>query len=142
MAEEQKGGSNKQASQATLDMYEVQEDADSEYGHLVSHLVEQEDEAKITEMWTRVFTRDSVKSLEPAVFPIGPDLLFDRSVRDSHATVEDPTGAVLFSPKIFLAKDLAGGLAAHRVPIDELLSLGQLATQVKERFSAYPTPDS
>ena len=49
MAEEQKGGSSKQASQATLDMYDVQEDADSEYGHLVSHLVEQEDEAKITE---------------------------------------------------------------------------------------------
>ena len=40
-----------------------------------------------------------MRSLEPAVFPIGPDLLFDRSVRDSHATVEDPTGEVLFSPK-------------------------------------------
>ena len=69
-----------------------------------------------------------MKSLEPAVFPIGPDLLFDRSVRDSHATVEDPTGEVLFSPKIFLAKDLAGGLDAHKVKIDELMSLGQLAS--------------
>ena len=83
-----------------------------------------------------------MQDLVPAVFEIGPDLLFDRSLRDSHANVERPTGEVLFSPRIFRAQDLAGGLSAHRLEQDELISLGHLATEAKERFREERRDDS
>ena len=81
-------------------------------------------------------------SVQPALFPIGPDLQFDRSIRDSHANVDEPTGVVLFSPKIFTAKDVAGGLERHRLEADRLISLGHLATDAKARFHPGADPSS
>ena len=54
-------------------------------------------------------------TLKPAIFPIGPDLIYDRSVRDSLANVVEFRGQVLFSPMMFQAQDLAGPLESHRL---------------------------
>lgn len=77
-----RNGNGSQAHRQTvLDQYEGVEDNDSEYGHLVQHLIEQDLDHRDTNQWTGVFARDSVGTLQVPNKLIGPDLIYDRSVR-------------------------------------------------------------
>ena len=69
--------------QTTLDRFVFTEDMDSDYGHLVSHLIEHDAPRKDTDQWTRVFSRDEEKGMMLPLHLIGPDLIFDKSMRQA-----------------------------------------------------------
>ena len=110
--------------QTTLKHFEIAEDDDSEYGHLVSHLIQQDGDLRDTNQWTRVFSRDGSKGKRVAIHLLGPDLIYDKSIRASLSLVSDFTGEVLFSPFLYKANDLSSDLAQSELPLDELISLG------------------
>ena len=121
IVEEEKGQAANKIAQSTLDRHVQNEDFDSEYGHLVTHLIEQDEELGKKEYWTRVFTRDSQVGLRVSIHMLGPDLIFDKSIRDSMGDTTQPTGEVLFSPFMIKAADLAKDLAECEIPLDQLL---------------------
>ena len=55
---------------------------EDEYDHLIAHLVDQDEDEKTNNEWTRIFSRDDINERRAALFPMGPDLLFDKSTRD------------------------------------------------------------
>ena len=87
--EEQKVPAGVRQKQATLDHFVSHNDADSEYGHLVQHLFEQEEHPDKNSYWTRVFSRDIEEGLQISIFKIGPDLIYDRSVREALSEAAD-----------------------------------------------------
>ena len=110
------------------------EDGDA-YEHLVAHLVDDEPEQRDTNEWTRVFTRDAPNGHMVAIHPLGPDLMFDKSVRDSLSSLGATGGCILFSPLQFKKQDLDRDLSECRIPMPELLELGRIATKAKIRFA-------
>ena len=73
--------SNQRVVQTTLDQYEIGAGAESEYDHLVSHLIEKEDDKLVPSQWTRVFSRDGPADKKVGIYKLGEDLIFDKSVR-------------------------------------------------------------
>ena len=69
------------------------------------------------------------------VHKLGPDLIFDRSIRDSMAENVEFRGKVIFSPKLFKASDLDLILVQQEVPLDFLFRWGKVATEAKMRFT-------
>ena len=134
MVEERKEGRSAAASQLTLDNYDEAEDSDPQYGHLTAHLVESAPQKKDTAMWTRVFTRDEVADLQISAHTLGPDLLYDRSLREATQHTEDLPGEVVFSPMLFRKEDLRRELSDSEIPLPSLLGLGEVATKAKQRF--------
>ena len=82
----------------TLDQFEADDGEDADYGHLVAHLIEQDTSTKDNDLWTRVFSRDDLGDNQLATPKIGPDLIYDKSLREAHGEAKDYTGEVLFSP--------------------------------------------
>ena len=83
MVEETKEGRSSAANQLTLDNYDEAEDTDSQYGHLTAHLVESAPRKNETAQWTRVFSRDEIMDLKIVVHTLGPDLIYDKSLREA-----------------------------------------------------------
>ena len=77
---------------------------------------------------------DDGKNKQQPVFPISLDLVYDRSIRDSLSEVAELSGEVVFSPFNFKKADLSGDLKEHRMSKEQLLGLGEVATQAKARF--------
>ena len=73
------------------------EDGDA-YEHLVAHLVDDEPEQRDTNEWTRVFTRDIRNGQMVAIYPLGPDLQLEKSIRDSLSSLGAEGGSIVFSP--------------------------------------------
>ena len=71
-----------QTVQATLSQLEHVAVEQNEHDHLIAHLVEQDEDEKFNFEWTRVFSRADINSQRAAIFPMGPDLHFDKSMRD------------------------------------------------------------
>ena len=65
---------------------------------------------------------------------LGPDLIYDKSLRDSMGELGDAAGAVLFSPFMFCKEDLTAELSESQLTGEELLHYGKLATTAKARF--------
>ena len=107
---------------------------ESDYEHLVQHLVEQDTNAKDTNKWTRVFKVEQGKSQSAGVYQIGPDLIYDKSVRDSLSALGEENGEVVFSPMMFKKADVSGSLESYKLSEDRLIALGQVATSAKARF--------
>ena len=140
MAEESKEPRRRGPSQRTLDAFEGTEDSDEEYGHLTAHLVEGAPRQAERHQWTRVFTRAEVLSLQISLHELGPDLIYDKSVREAAAQSTDVRGALVFSPTLFEARDLNRGLAESQISLDSLIGLGELATKAKQRFEGPGRP--
>ena len=87
------------------------DDIDPTHGHLVEHLLDHEPGTQVNSMWTRVFSRDDLNELVPGIYPLGPDLIYDKSMRDALSTLAVSNGEVLFSPMIFKKQDLDLDLA-------------------------------
>ena len=85
--------------------------------------------------WTRVFSRDCHSDKKLPLYTLGPDLLYDRSIRDSLGEAINSTGEILFSPFMFNANDLSQDLTQNEVPLADLLRLGKAATKIKARFT-------
>ena len=77
---------------------------------------------------------DNVKDQQPGVYPIGLDLVYDRSVRDALSELGELAGEVVFSPFMFQKADLMGDLNSNRMSHEKLVGLGQLATKAIARF--------
>ena len=69
------------------------------------------------------------------MFPIGPDLIYDKSMRDALFDQEDFTGVVLFSPQNFRSQDIPSKLDDVKLSDEELIHFGKLATTVKKHFA-------
>ena len=63
-----------------------------------------------------------------AIYPLGQDLIFDRSVREAMNTLDELPGTVVFSPRLFKASDLQGSLAQHQLSPEKLVEYGLTAT--------------
>ena len=85
--------------------------------------------------WTRVFTRDEIAELQISVHTLGPDLLYDRSLREAAQQGEDGPGEVVFSPMLFRKEDLSRELSDCKIPLPSLIGLGEVATKAKQRFA-------
>lgn len=133
MVEETKSA-RKQAKQTTLANVEFVEDIDEDFGHLVEHLIEQDEPADNTAKWTGVFSRDMQEGLLVPVKLLGPDLIFDASVRKTMGDMTDTTGEVVFSPYSFKVTDMPADLTAGKLPEEDLIQLGHVATKAKARF--------
>ena len=103
--------------------------------HLISHLLDYQEEEKVPSEWTRVFSRSDIGVKRAGVFPIGPDLIYDKSMRDALFDQGDFAGCVLFSPLNFRAQDLPSNLDDVKLSDEELIHFGQLATTVKKHFA-------
>ena len=136
MVEESKEAHRGAATQLTLDNFEEAEDEDPQYGHLTAHLVESAPRQGDNHQWSQVFTREEVETLQVAVHPLGPDLLYDKSLREAAAERTDLPGELVFSPTLFQAKDLRKDLAECEIPLDDLLGLGEVATKARQRFES------
>lgn len=109
-----------------------EEDNEDFYDHLVGHLVEQDTQEKDTNMWTRVFAVDRRNDRLPGIYPIGADLIYDRSVRDTLTDFADVTGEVIFSPFMFKKADVSGRLEDFAIPCKKLLAYGQVTTNARK----------
>lgn len=89
--------------------------------------------------WTRVFSRDDMGGRRASVFALGPDLIYDKAMRDALLDQEEQTGYVLFSPQNFRPQDLADDLDTVRLTDEELIHFGQLATTAKKHFAQLAT---
>ena len=68
------------------------------------------------------------------LYNFGQDLTFDRSIRGTLSELSDFTGAVIFSPMMFKAGDLAPDTQSSRLSMEKLVKLGSVATQIKRIF--------
>ena len=66
---------------------------------------------------------------------LGPDLAYDKSLREGAQERSNAAGEVVFSPMLFKAADLSQELTQSEIPLSSLLGLGEIATKVKARFS-------
>ena len=87
-----------------------------------------------TNKWTRVFTRDEIHELQIPAHDMGPDLIYDRSLRALPNLGRDSAGGVIFSPMLFKKQDLSQPLSQCEIPLSSLLGLGEVATRAKRRF--------
>ena len=131
---EQTRRSDSRPAQQVLDVGMAATDHDPDYGHLVAHLLDQETAGNDLNYWTGVLSRDDLGALQPAIFKLGADLIYDKAMRDSLTTLDVARGQVLFSPFIFKRDDLQRDLAGSRLEQQELMGLGQVATAVRQRF--------
>ena len=69
------------------------------------------------------------------IHKLGPDLIYDRSVREALSQSADSTGKFLFSPFMFTAEQMVTDLAQKKLSFAELMELGKLATNAKARFT-------
>jgi len=92
---------------------------------LVSHLVDQEEHPDKNSYWTRVFSRDTEESLQISIHQVGPDLIYDRSVREALSQGADLKGNILFSPFMFTAEQMVTDLAQKKLSLDELMQFGK-----------------
>ena len=83
MVEEQKAERQASANQLTLDNFDEAEETDEQYGHLTAHLVETAARSSDNNQWTRVFARSDIESLQISVHALGPDVIYDRALRES-----------------------------------------------------------
>ena len=67
--------------------------------------------------------------------PLGPDLIYNKSIRESLSDIADFHGEVLFSPLLFKAEDLGVDLDQCRLSTEELTLFARIATRAKERFT-------
>ena len=58
------------------------------------------------------------------VIPLGPDLIFDASVRKTMSDLTDATGEVVFSPYSFKVVDMPNDLIDGKLSKVELIKLG------------------
>ena len=65
---------------------------------------------------------------------MGPDLIYDRSLRALPSADGDVAGSVVFSPMLFRKHDLSQPLSECEIPLPSLLGLGEIATTAKRRF--------
>ena len=107
--------------QTTLHAYEINEDSDYEYDHLVAHLEEVEPRKNDSTLWTRDFSREDVQSLKIATYQLGSDLSFDRAMRKALEDTTEPKGEILFSPMMIEASNLNTELSQSRIAFEELL---------------------
>ena len=102
---------------------------------MVSHLVEQEEHPDKNSYWTRVFSRDTEEGLQISIHKLGPDLIYDRSVREALSQSADSKEKFLFSPFMFTAEQMVTDLAQKKLSFAEFMELGKLATNAKARFT-------
>ena len=60
--------------QTTLDKYLANESQDEDQVNLIAHLLEPSEVPHGTEEWTRVYSREELKSLNVVATKVGPDL--------------------------------------------------------------------
>ena len=77
-----------------------------------------------------MFSRDETADKRVSIHPIGQDLIYDRSIRDSLSELSAPDGGILFSPILFQARDLKEIVTENQLSSDDLFRLGKTATQV------------
>ena len=95
-------------------------------------------------MWTGVITRDVPDGKTISIRPIGPELIFDSSIRKSMEDLLEHRGNVLFSPILVKKDELPNDLESGRLSLAELVEFGHTATKAKARFvnqPQYPTSD-
>jgi precorrin-6B methylase 1 len=73
------------------------------------------------------------------VYQIGPDLLYDKSMRDALSDQDNLSGVVLFSPQNFRPQDLPDDLDEVRLTDAELIHFGKLATTIKRFYDQLVT---
>ena len=71
---------------------------------------------------------------------LGPDLVYDKSLREAAEDRSNAAGEVVFSPMLFKAADLNQELSQCKIPLSSLLGLGEIATKVKARFAEARVP--
>ena len=71
---------------------------------------------------------------------LGPDLVYDKSLREAAEDRSNAAGEVVFSPMLFKAADLNQELSQREIPLSSLLGLGEIATKVKARFAEARAP--
>ena len=106
---------------------------------MTSHLIVSDGKLDDNNYWTNVFSRDMQDGLSVQVQPIGPDLIFDVSLRNTMSYQTDHAGSVVFSPYMFKVVDLPKDLESGVLPALELMKLGHVATKAKSRFMNGPT---
>ena len=87
----------------TLDHYDIGGGVDLDHDHVPSHLIEHEDKPKDTNKWTGVFTRDGLNDNHITIQAVGPDLLFNASIRETSRNTDNYAGDVVFAPFLFKA---------------------------------------
>ena len=101
---------------------------------LIVHLLEKEEPKQRTEEWSRVVARDGMRLAGAATYKIGPDLIYDTSVRETLQNIEQAQGEILFSPLRYKASTLELNLEQHRLPEGQLLEHARSATQIRAGF--------
>ena len=100
----------------------------------MSHLVEKEEKESKNNIWTRVFSRDDIRDKRLALFPLGPDLIYDKSMRNAMSQLDVLSGEVLFSPLLIKKEDMVFDLDLNKLSQEKLMEYGLTATQAKTRF--------
>ena len=62
-----------------------------------------------------MFSRDTPSGLKISTHLLGPDLIYDKSIREAMNEASEATGEVLFSPFIFQASDMASDLTQRQL---------------------------
>ena len=99
--------------QSTLDRHYPQAMYEESQLSLITHLLDEKEPKKRTEEWTRVVARDGMRLAGAATYKIGPDLIYDASVRESLQNIEQAQGEILFSPLTYKASTLELNLEQH-----------------------------
>ena len=103
----------------------------------MAHLAEEDPERRDTNEWTRVFSRDGSRGKLVGIYPLGPDLQYDKSFRDMLSQLEATAGEVVFSPFKFRKEDFNSNLHENRLPLKDLLEYGKMATKAKAHFTKH-----
>ena len=133
--EEQKGANKAKVRQSTIPSSLIQGQIEESRDHLISHLLDDDIEVDNSSMWTGVFPRDIPDGKQMHVRPIGPDLTFDTSVRLSMGDLLELKGKVLFSPLLIKRNELSPDLESGKLPTEELIKLGHIASKAKNLFT-------
>ena len=65
---------------------------------MIAHLIDQREEAKGNELWTRVASRSNIEKNQIGQFRIVDDLNFDHALRKALSNQKQFTGSIEFSP--------------------------------------------
>ena len=84
--------------------------------------------------WSRVFSRADINSQRASIYPLGPDLSYDKSIRDVMHQTGASSGEILFSPLNFRKVDIPSSTDTCKLSMATLMHYGKLATRVKAKF--------
>lgn len=117
--------------QSCLDKIHNHECSDDDEALLVLRSDSDDENQKTESFWTRVFSRDIKPDLHVGIYPIGPDLIFDASVRSALTSLNMQKGEILFSPLLIPQKSMDLRLENNRLSDLELTRHALMATQIR-----------